>query len=81
MGDNERLEDVQEMSAGEIRVYEAVASLNVDRREATVREIAAMVQLPDETVRRCLDALCQGGRLVPQGETYLLGPHDWGLDY
>ncbi|GII56449.1 hypothetical protein Pth03_48380 [Planotetraspora thailandica] len=81
MGDDKRLCDVQEMSASEMRVYEAVASLDVDRREATLPEIAAMVQLPDETVRRCLDMLCRGGRLVQRGETYLLGPHDWGLEY
>jgi DNA-binding IclR family transcriptional regulator len=81
MGDNERLGDVQEMSAAEISVYEAVASMDVDGRTATVREVAAMVQLPEETVRNGLEALTRGGRLVRRGEAYVLGPHDWGLEY
>jgi DNA-binding IclR family transcriptional regulator len=81
MGDNERLGDVQEMSAAEISVYEAVASMDVDGRTATVREVAAMVQLPEATVRNGLEALTRGGRLVRRGEGYVLGPHDWGLDY
>jgi len=81
MGDNERLGDVQEMSAIEISVYEAVASMDVDGRAATVREIAGMVRLPEETVRDGLEALTRGGRLLRRGEAYVLGPHDWGLEY
>ncbi|GAA4563224.1 hypothetical protein [Planotetraspora kaengkrachanensis] len=81
MGDNERLGDVQEMSATEIGVYEAVASMDVDGRTATVETVAAMTGLPEESVRSGLEALTRGGRLVRRGGAYVLGPHDWGLDY
>ncbi|WP_433500025.1 hypothetical protein ACQP1K_06855 [Sphaerimonospora sp. CA-214678] len=88
MGDRDRddrapgesLEDVQEMSGTDLTVYEAVAALNVAERPATVTEITGLAGLPEETVRHSLDALVGGGRLVPSGESYLLGPHDWGLD-
>ncbi|WP_055477869.1 hypothetical protein [Sphaerimonospora mesophila] len=79
--DDESLEDVQEMSGADLAVYEAAAALNVAERPATAAEITGMTGLPEETVRHCLDTLVGGGRLVPSGESYLLGPHDWGLDY
>lgn len=81
MSHDERLGDAQEMSHGEITVYEAVAALSVDRRPATVSVIAGMTDMPEETVRHCLDTLTAGGRLVLKGDTYFLGPHDWGLEY
>lgn len=79
--DRERLEDVQEMTEPELAVYEAAAALNVDDRPATVAGISGMTGLPEEAVRYCLDALVGGGRLVPRGDAYLLGPHDWGVSY
>jgi DNA-binding IclR family transcriptional regulator len=69
------------MSAPQMTVYEAVAALIVDRRPATVPAIAHMTQLPEGTVRRCLAHLTAAGRVVPKGDAYLLGPHDWGLEY
>ncbi|MEV7808445.1 helix-turn-helix domain-containing protein [Microbispora sp. NPDC088329] len=81
MPDRKSLEDAQEMTAAEMTVYEAVAALNVEERHATVAEVARMTGLGDDDVRRCLDRLTAGGRLVPKGDAYLLGDHDWGLDY
>ncbi len=81
MSHGETLEDAQEMSHGETTVYEAVAALSVDRRPATVSVIAGMTDMPEEAVQHCLDTLTAGGRLVLKGDTYLLGPHDWGLEY
>lgn len=80
-GDSDRLADVQEMTEPELVVYEATAALNVDDRPATVAKISGLTDLPEETVRHCLGALVDGGRLVPRGDAYLLGPHDWGLSY
>ncbi|GAA0367055.1 hypothetical protein GCM10009530_16160 [Microbispora corallina] len=77
----ESLGDAQEMSSRELTVYEAVATLNVDERPATVSEIAGMTELPEDDVRRALGGLADGGRLVRDGEAYKLGAHDWGLDY
>jgi DNA-binding IclR family transcriptional regulator len=79
--EDEPLGDTQEMTGEELRVYEAVAALSVDQRPATTGEIAAMTDLPEETVRRCLDTLADEGRVIPKGDSYQLGPHDWGLDY
>ncbi|WP_182882659.1 MULTISPECIES: hypothetical protein [unclassified Microbispora] len=79
--DEESLGDAQEMSGTELTVYEAVAALNVDERSATVSEVAQMTALGEDDVRRCLDTLVEGGRLVPKGDAYLLGAHDWGLEY
>ncbi|WP_432870624.1 helix-turn-helix domain-containing protein [Microbispora rosea] len=81
MPDEERLEDVQEMTTADMTVYEAVAALNTQERPATVADVAAMTGLPEDDVRRCLDSLAEGGRLVPKGDAYTLGTHDWGLEY
>ena len=79
--DDKSLQDAQEMTSAEMTVYEAVAALNVKEQAATVGEIAGMTALPEDDVRRCLDDLAAGGRLVPEGGAYLLGDHDWGLEY
>ncbi|GGO14676.1 hypothetical protein GCM10010116_29620 [Microbispora rosea subsp. aerata] len=81
MPDEKSLEDVQEMSAAEMTVYEAVAASNTKDHPATAAEVIAMTGLGADVVRRCLDHLVHGGRLVPKGDTYLLGAHDWGLEY
>ncbi|MGI5160550.1 hypothetical protein [Microbispora sp. CA-102843] len=81
MPDEESLEDVQEMTTAEMTVYEAVAALNVEERRATVAEVVGMTGLPEDDVRRCLDRLVHGRRLVPRGDAYTLGAHDWGLEY
>jgi DNA-binding IclR family transcriptional regulator len=75
------LEDAQEMTTAEMAVYEAAAALNVKEQPATVAEVAGMTGLPEDTVRRCLDSLAAGGRLRPENGAYLLGDHDWGLEY
>jgi hypothetical protein len=81
MGDRESLGDAQEMSHAETVVYEAVAALSVDRRPATVAEVAAMTDFTEETVQECLTALTAAGRLLVKGNAYVLGPHDWGVEY
>ncbi len=79
--DKKSLEDAQEMSTAEMTVYEAAAALNVKEQPATAAEVAGMTGLPEDTVRRCLDRLAEGGRLLPKGGAYVLGDHDWGLEY
>ncbi|GIH61105.1 helix-turn-helix domain-containing protein [Microbispora siamensis] len=81
MPDEESLEDVQEMTTADMTVYEAVAALNTEERPATAAEVAEMTGLPEDDVRRCLAGLAEGGRLVPKGDAYVLGTHDWGLEY
>lgn len=79
--DEDSLEDVQEMTTADMTVYEAVAALNMENRPATVAAVAAMTGFPEDSVRRCLGTLTDGGRLVPEGDAYTLGTHDWGLEY
>ncbi|MEU8177565.1 hypothetical protein AB0C14_32230 [Microbispora hainanensis] len=79
--DEDSLEDVQEMTTADMTVYEAVAALNMEKRPATAAAVAAMTGLPEDAVRRCLGTLTDGGRLVPEGDAYTLGAHDWGLEY
>ncbi|MEU6410601.1 hypothetical protein [Microbispora sp. NPDC046933] len=81
MPDEESLEDVQEMTTADMTVYEAVAALSVKKRPATAAEVAGMTGLPEDDVRRCLDSLAHGGRLVPKGDAYALGAHDWEVEY
>ncbi|OPG05099.1 hypothetical protein [Microbispora sp. GKU 823] len=81
MPDEESLEDVQEMTTADMTVYEAVAALNTEERPATAGKVAEMTGLPEDDVRRCLTSLAEGGRLVPKGDAYVLGTHDWGLEY
>lgn len=81
MRDDESLGDAQEMSHGETLVYEAVAARSVNRLPVTVPEVAHMTDLPEELVRHCLDSLTARGRLVRKEDTYVLGPHDWEVEY
>lgn len=74
------LKDVQEMTGTDLAVYEAAAALDVAERPATAAEITRLTGLPEETVRHCLDTLVAGGRLVPSGEDYRLGPHDFSVE-
>jgi len=81
VSDEHSLEDVQEMTTADMTVYEAVAALNTEKRPATAAAVAAMTGFPEDDVRRRLGALAEGGRLVPEGDAYTLGAHDWGLEY
>ncbi|MFF4774755.1 hypothetical protein [Microtetraspora fusca] len=75
------LADVQSVHDDDMRVYETVAALYVDRRVATATEIARLADLPEEFVRHSLDVLVADGWLVRRQGAYLVGPHDWGLEY
>lgn len=75
------LRDVQAMSDVETFVYEAVASCAVERVAPRVRDIVRMTELDEGVVRASLDDLVCHGWLVTEGDRYVLGPHDWGLDY
>jgi len=75
-----RLLDVQEMSAPEMIVYEAVAALGMEGRPATVCAVARMTGLPEPVVGHGLDGLVAGGRVRRAGGGYVLGPHDWDLE-
>ncbi|WP_433350115.1 hypothetical protein ACQP25_39155 [Microtetraspora malaysiensis] len=75
------LADVQSVYDDDMRVYETVAALSVDRRPATVAEITRLADLPEEFVRQSLDVLVADGWLVRRQGTYLVGPNDWSLEY
>lgn len=75
------LRDVQAMSDTETVVYEAVASCAVDSISPRAPDIAHMTDLAEDVVQENLDDLVRHGWLVPKGDRYVLGPHDWGLDY
>ncbi|GLW10656.1 hypothetical protein Misp01_57840 [Microtetraspora sp. NBRC 13810] len=62
-------------------VYEAVASLAVDGRRAGTADVAHMTGRSAEDVRRSLAGLVEMGWLVESGGGFVLGAHDWGLDY
>jgi DNA-binding IclR family transcriptional regulator len=81
MAMREERPDVQALSGTDTHVYEAVAGLAVDGRPATVDEVVHATALPEETVRRSLDTLAELGWLKADGDTYVLGPHQWGLEY
>ena len=76
-----RLLDVQEMSAPEMIVYEAVAALEAEGRPATVGVVARMTDLSESVVGHGLDGLIAGGRVRRADGGYVLGPHDWGLEH
>ena len=75
------LRDVQAMSDVETFVYEAVASCSVERIAPRVPDIVQMTELDEGVVRESLDDLVRHGWLVTDGHRYVLGPHDWGLEY
>ncbi|MCG5212063.1 hypothetical protein [Streptosporangium sp. KLBMP 9127] len=76
-----RVHDVQALSGAETHVYEAVAALAVDGRIAHVPDVAQMTDRPESDVRHSLLVLVETGWLIPRGDGFALGPHDWGLDY
>ncbi|GLX00152.1 hypothetical protein [Microtetraspora sp. NBRC 16547] len=75
------LADVQSVCDDDMRVYETVCALNVDRRTATVADVARLADLPEEFVRHSLDVLVADGWLLRRRGGYVVGPHDWGLEY
>ncbi|MFF5213049.1 hypothetical protein [Streptosporangium sp. NPDC000396] len=76
----EGIPDAQALSDVDTRVYEAVAGLAVAGKPATADEVAHATTLPEEAVRRSLDALVEAGWLRTAGTAYVLGPHGWGLE-
>ncbi|MDF5755737.1 hypothetical protein [Spongiactinospora sp. TRM90649] len=75
------LHDVQALSDAQTHVYEAVASLAVDGRIAHVSDVAQMTGWPEHDVRQALVTLVENGWLIQKGDGFVMGPHDWGLDY
>ncbi|HEY9524190.1 MAG TPA: hypothetical protein VIR33_13190 [Thermopolyspora sp.] len=79
--DRDDLHDVQALSDTEVMVYEAVAACGVDEVPARIDDIVEMTDLAEDIVRQSLDLLVDRGWLLIQRDTYVVGPHDWGLDY
>jgi hypothetical protein len=75
------LRDVQAMSDVETVVYEAVASCAVESISPRVPDIVRMTGLGEDVVRENLDDLVAHGWLLARRDRYVLGPHDWGLEY
>lgn len=75
------LHDVQAMSDTETVVYEAVASCAVAEVSPRVPDIVKMTGLTEDVVRENLDDLVAHGWLLTERDRYVLGPHDWGLEY
>lgn len=73
--------DVQALSGAETTVYEAVAALVVEGRPARPADIARMTDRPEEEVRHCLEVLVASGWLRTGADGYLLGPHDFEVEY
>lgn len=79
--DTRNTHDVQELTDAEMSVYEAVASLAVNDRVAHLGEVMEMTDRPREDVRRSLTKLVGSGWVVQKADGFVLGPHDWGLEY
>lgn len=75
------LHDVQALSDTETMVYEAVSSCAVDEVPARFGDIVEMTDLAEDIVRQSLDRLVEHDFLLVRGDAYVVGPHDWGLDY
>jgi DNA-binding IclR family transcriptional regulator len=75
------LHDIQALSDTDAAVYEAVASCAVDEVPARLAEIVEMTDMAEDVVRRSLAVLVERGWLLTRGDAYVVGPHDWGLEY
>lgn len=73
--------DVQALSDVDIHVYEAVASLTVKGEVAGHAAVVRATGLPDEEVRHSLAILAAHGYVVPEEDGFILGPHDFEVDY
>jgi hypothetical protein len=40
-----------------------------------------MTDMAEDVVRRSLAVLVERGWLLTRGDAYVVGPHDWGLEY
>ncbi|WP_214326703.1 helix-turn-helix domain-containing protein [Nonomuraea sediminis] len=73
--------DVQELSDVDIHVYEAIAAHAVGSGAADVPALIRATGRSEEQVRRSLSTLIEQGHVVPSGEGFALGPHDFEVDY
>ncbi|MET9341032.1 hypothetical protein [Nonomuraea sp. NPDC003804] len=73
--------DVQALSDTDLAVYEAVAAIAVGGDEARVAEVSRMAGLSEDETRRSMATLVAMGQVVPKGEGFGLGRHDFGLEY
>ncbi|WP_327086259.1 hypothetical protein OIE66_28470 [Nonomuraea sp. NBC_01738] len=73
--------DVQALSGIDIHVYEAVAALVVEGRSASLADVAHATGRPEVEVRQSLAHLVAQGYVLPSGEEYALGRHDFEVDY
>ncbi|WP_157244277.1 hypothetical protein [Nonomuraea typhae] len=72
---------MQALSDTDIHIYEAVASLAIDAHRATLEEVTESSGLDEQQVRRSLATLVANGHILPRGDGFVLGAHDFGVDY
>ncbi|MFI6295700.1 hypothetical protein ACIBEJ_29170 [Nonomuraea sp. NPDC050790] len=73
--------DVQALSDVDIHVYEAVASLAIAHETAGREAVVQSSGLDESDVRRSLATLVAHGHIVPRGDGFALGSHDFEVDY
>ncbi|GAA2804962.1 hypothetical protein [Nonomuraea dietziae] len=77
-----RPHDVQSLSGTDLTVYEAVAAIAVGGGEtASLPGVAGMTGLTEEQTRASLATLVERGQVVPSGDGFTLGRHDFEVDY
>ncbi|GAA0946148.1 hypothetical protein [Nonomuraea longicatena] len=75
------IHDVHAMSGADTVVYEAVAALTVEGRSADLEAVTHATGLAEDVVRESLAHLVAHGHVLPAGEAYTLGRHDFEVDY
>ncbi|MEU7891907.1 hypothetical protein AB0B45_03460 [Nonomuraea sp. NPDC049152] len=73
--------DVQALSDTDLAVYEAVAAIAVGGDQARVADVSRMAGLSEDETKQSIATLVAMGQVVPKGEGYALGRHDFGLEY
>ncbi|MFI6597168.1 hypothetical protein ACIBHX_12975 [Nonomuraea sp. NPDC050536] len=73
--------DVQALSDVDIHVYEAIAAQAVESGTPDVPALIRATGLSEQQVRRSLSTLIEHGHVVPSGDGFALGPHDFEVDY
>ncbi|GAA2650620.1 MULTISPECIES: hypothetical protein [Nonomuraea] len=76
-----RPHDVQSLSGTDLTVYEAVAAIAVGGETASLPGVAGMTGLTEEQTRASLATLVERGQVVPSGDGFTLGRHDFEVDY
>ncbi|GAA2381791.1 hypothetical protein [Nonomuraea africana] len=73
--------DVQALSDTDLAVYEAVAAIAVGGEAASLAAVARSTGLTEERTRASMAILVEKGQVVPSGDGFRLGRHDFEVDY